>query len=158
MQKFGAIHWISFAFDRLIYRFCNLRLVSSPLLTPFSLQLRCYPSASSLPPLFFPCTFGLCVCISEDHSTRSVEQKKKKKKQKKLTHSCTNFTHSTLGENAKTSGRQNNNNGTERKREAPSCLWETSELSCRDKKRHKNKPACSPQANFVYISVHANSI
>lgn len=98
------------------------------------------------------------LCFASLRIIQHVLWSRKTKKQK-LTHSSTNFTHSTLGENAKTSG-PTETTRTKQKRKAGLCLCATSELSRRVQEGEgiKTKLACSPQANTVYIAVHANPI
>lgn len=80
--------------------------------------------------LFFP--FWLLVSV---FASRRIIQHVlwSRRTKQKLTHSSTKFTHSTLGENAKTSGPTEQQQHNRKK--AGSCLCETSELSRRDENR-----------------------
>lgn len=103
--------------------------------------------------LYFLFSFGFCVLL---RIIRHVLWSRKTKQ--KLTHSSTNFTHSTLGENAKTSS-PTEQQKTKHKESRFVFVWNIwAQQESTGRRRHKTKPACSPQANIVYIAVHANPI
>lgn len=89
----------------------------------------CPPSPPSL--CFSSCSFGSCVCVSENHSTRSVEQKNKTKSSPIVAR----FLHTAHLERMQRP--RADRNKKRRKGNAGLCLCETSELSCRDGEAEK---------------------